>query len=289
MFREMLVPTDGSECAGVAVGYAADLAGRFDATVHVLSVVDNRRVEHGPHYDECREDAAETTETAADRLARDGVAVERAVGTGVPYEAITEYAAAEAVDLVVMGTRGRTGVDEYLLGSVTEKVVRRSDAPVLTVRTRDDGSVTYPYDDVLVPTDGSEGAAAAVDPGVSIAGAYDATLHSLSVVDTRSLGVDVRSGTVVDALEERAREAVAAVETRATDASVSDTETAVERGLPSECIRTYVVENDVGLVVMGTHGRSGISRYLLGSVAEKVARTSPVPVMTVREPEGNRA
>ncbi|NHN49142.1 universal stress protein [Halostella sp. JP-L12] len=289
MFRDVLVPTDGSDCAGVAVEYAADLAGRYDADVHVLNVVDNRRVEHGPHYDERREAAAELVDSTADRLEDDGLGAERAVRTGVPYEEIEAYASEAGVDLVAMGTRGRTGVDEHLLGSVTERVVRCSDAPVLTVRTMDDSAVTFPYDDVLVPTDGSDGAEAAVGPAASVAGTYGATLHSLSVVDTRSLGIDVRSSALVDALEDQARDAVEAVAERASAASVANTETAVDHGLPSECVRAYVEENDVDLVVMGTHGRSGVSRYLLGSVAEKLVRTSPVPVMTVREPTGDEA
>lgn len=61
-----------------------------------------------------------------------------------------------------MGTHGRTGVERYLLGSVTEKVVRLSDVPVLTVKAEDDGEVTYPYTDILVPIDGSEGSEAAI-------------------------------------------------------------------------------------------------------------------------------
>jgi len=287
MFESILLPTDGSTCARVAADYASDLAQHYDATVHVLHVVDYRIVQTGPEYDEWEDDAAETVESVADRVESDGVAAERAVRTDVPHNAILSYATEEDIDLVVMGTHGRTGVERYLLGSVTEKVVRRSDTPVLTVRTPDDGDVTFPYTDVLVPTDESRGATAAVSPAVDIAGTYGATLHSLSVVDTRSLGIDVRSTSIADELEREARNAVDAVEERANSASVPKTETVVDYGLPSDFIRTYAETNDIDLVVMGTHGRSGISRYLLGSVAEHLVRTSPVPVMTVRMPEAS--
>lgn len=184
-----------------------------------------------------------------------------------------------------MGTHGRTGVERYLLGSVAEKVVRRSDIPVLTVRSSDDGRVTFPYTDVLVPTDGSEGAIATVTPAVSTASTYGATLHTLSVVDTQSLGIDVRSTAIVEKLERMAQEAVSIVEEQPALASVSKTKTVVDYGLPSESIRSYIEANDIDLVVIGTHGRSGIPRYLLGSVTEKLVRTSPVPVMTVRMPK----
>jgi len=285
MFETILLPTDGSECARVAADYATDLAKHYDATVHVLHVVDYRLVQTGVEYDEWEDDAAETVESVADRIESEGVATEREVRTAVPHEAILEYATAADADLVVMGTHGRTGVERYLLGSVTEKVVRRSNAPVLTVRTPDDSGVTYPYADVLVPTDGSSGASAAVDPALDIAGTYDATLHSLSVVDTRSLGIDIRSTAIADELERQAQDAVDAVEERARSASVPRTETLVDYGLPSDAIRAYVEANGIDLVVMGTHGRSGISRYLLGSVAEHLVRSSPVPVLTVRMPE----
>lgn len=285
MFDTVLVPTDGSDCAQVAAGYAADLASRYDASVHVLSVVDSRTLENAPHYDRIRNECVEIAEETTEDVAASGVSVERAVRTEVPHRAILRYVTEQDIDLVVMGTHGRTGVERYLIGSVTEKVVRLSDVPVLTVKADDDSAVTYPYTDVLVPTDGSAGAEAAVGPAVDIAGTYDARLHILSVVDTMAMGVDVRSGAALEALEDSARSAVAAVEERAVGASVSAVETAIEQGDPYHGIRAYVDDHDIDLVVMGTHGRSGIERYLLGSVTEKTVRTSPAPVMTVRLPE----
>lgn len=149
----------------------------------------------------------------------------------------------------------------------------------------EDEEVTYPYTDILVPTDGSKGAAAAIGPAVDVASKYDARVHALSVIEPMALGVDVRSEAILDSLEKAAQDAVATVEEQATHASISAVETAIEHGSPYRAIRSYVDEHDVDLVVMGTHGRSGIERYLLGSVAEKTVRTSPVPVMTVRQPE----
>jgi nucleotide-binding universal stress UspA family protein len=283
MFDDVLVPTDGSTCAEVAVDYATDLATRYGATVHVLCVADSRTLENAPQHEEIRDERATLVDRTCDDVAAAGVRTERAVRTDVPHRAILQYASEREVDLVVMGTHGRTGVERYLLGSVTEKVVRRSDVPVLTVKEAEDGP-RYPYDDVLVPTDGSDGATAAIDPAVDVASTYDARLHALSVVDTMAMGVDVRSGILLDELEESARSALATVEGRASEASVSAVETAVERGSAYREIRSYVEANDVDLVVMGTHGRSGIERYLLGSVAEKTLRTSSAPVMTVRNP-----
>ena len=283
MFDEILVPTDGSDCAQAAVGYAVDLARRYDARVHALCVADSRILENASHYERHKKERAAIAEETCADLSAQGIEVERAVRTDVPHEAILRYARAHDVDLVVMGTHGRTGVERFLLGSVTEKVLRLSDVPVLTVKGgAEDG--TDPFTDILVPTDGSEGALAAVDPALSLAGAYDATLHALSVADVKSLGPAVRTEPILDELLEAAEAAVEAVETRAREANVASAVTAVEVGYPYSEIRSYVEDHDVDLVVMGTRGRSGISRYLLGSVTEKLVRTSPVPVMTVRRP-----
>ncbi|WP_433633449.1 universal stress protein [Halomicrococcus sp. NG-SE-24] len=285
MFDNILVPTDGSDCAQAAVGYAEDLATRYEARVHALCVADPRTLENAPQSDQIKQERAETAERTCNELSESGVEVEQAVRTDIPHKAILRYATEQDIDLVVMGTHGRTGVERYLLGSVTEKVVRLSNVPVLTVKAKDDGEITYPYTDILVPTDGSEGAEAAIGPAVDIASTYDARIHALSVIDTMAMGTDVGSGAILDALEESAQSAVETIEEQATQASVTAVETAIQHGYPYRAIRSYVEEHDIDLVVMGTHGRSGIERYLLGSVAEKTVRTSPVPVMTVRQPE----
>ena len=281
MFNHILVPTDGSDCAQAAVGYAVDLATRYEARVHALCVVDSRTLENAPQYDQLKKERKKVAEGTCNAISGSGVLVEQAVRTGVPHEAILRYTTDQDIDLIVMGTHGRTGVARYLLGSVTEKVVRLSDVPVLTVKAEDD-EVTYPYTDILVPTDGSEGAEAAIDSAVDVASTYDARLHALSVIDTMAMGVDVRSGAIFDVLEESAQSAVETIEEQATQASVSAVETAIEHGNPYRGIRSHVEAHDIDLVVMGTRGRSGVERYLLGSVTEKTVRTSPVPVMTVR-------
>ena len=285
MFDNILVPTDGSECAEAAVGYAEDLATRTDARIHVLCVADSRTLEHAPQHDRFKEERTEIAEQTCNELSESGVSTEQAVRTDIPHKAIREYATEEDIDLIVMGTHGRTGVERFLLGSVTEKVVRLSDVPVLTVTAREDGEVTYPYSDILVPTDGSKGAEAAIPPAVEIATTYDARIHPLSVVDTMGMGVELSTGEILKALENSAQSAVDTVEEQATQASVSTVETAIEHGTPSRRIRSYIDDHDIDLVVMGTHGRSGIERYLLGSVAEKIVRTSTAPVLTVRQPE----
>lgn len=137
------------------------------------------------------------------------------------------------------------------------------------------------YNRILVPTDGSEAAQGAVEHAIDLATTYDAALHTIYVVDT-NVGVDASVAGTLEALEEAGQNAIDDVidQTEATD--VRTVEAAIARGAPHQAILDYVDEQDIDIVVMGTHGRTGLDRYLLGSVTEKVIRLSDVPVVTVR-------
>jgi nucleotide-binding universal stress UspA family protein len=140
------------------------------------------------------------------------------------------------------------------------------------------------YDRILVPTDGSPEGDRAIEHALSLAAVHGATVHALSVVDTASYAgapMEAAWEGIDDLLRSDAEDAVAAFETRASDSDVP-VETATADGSPSREIIRYAERNDCDLVVMGTHGRGGIDRLLLGSVTEKVVRGSSVPVLTVR-------
>lgn len=137
MFDTVVIATDGSESARRAVDAAVDLAGRFDATVHALFVLDQRELDASP--DELRDDLADALEaTAEEALATVEERADRAVTTtvrdGQPRTEIIRYADEVDADVVAAGTRGRHGDHGYLLGSVAEGLVRHCDRPVLTVR-----------------------------------------------------------------------------------------------------------------------------------------------------------
>lgn len=147
MYETILLPTDGSEGTAAAAEHAAAVAAAFDATVHVVSVADERNRFESPSAglagEAWAERERERAETAASETAAalpDDVPTETAVVEGIPHEAIVEYADDAGVDVVVMGTHGRTGLDHYLVGSVAEKVVRTSPAPVLTVGLDEDSA-----------------------------------------------------------------------------------------------------------------------------------------------------
>ena len=148
MYDTILVPTDGSNHADTAIERALDLAEQYGATLHALFVVDTSY----PYVDfetvavdwnaitEAMEDQGETaTATVRERAEARGVPVETEVRESTSiHRSILDYADEHDADLIVMGTRGRRGLDRYLLGSVTEKIVRLSDVPVLTVKASDE-------------------------------------------------------------------------------------------------------------------------------------------------------
>jgi nucleotide-binding universal stress UspA family protein len=288
MFDQVLFPTDGNDGATAALEHVLDIAAEHGSTLHVLNVadtnVDSVTRLGGEVVDVLEREGEGIVREAAERAEERGVEAVTEVLQGEPYSTIVDYAGSRGIDLIVMPTRGRRGLERFLLGSTTERVVRRSDVPVLTLRPAGDG-IEYPYRDVLVATDGSDGARVALGVGVDVANGTGAALHVLSVVDTASLGVDVRADIQTDAMRESATEVVEEATTFAEEAGVESASGTVEEAASvHRAIRSYVEDHDVDLVVVGTHGRRGLDRYVLGSVAERLVRTSPVPVLTVRGP-----
>jgi nucleotide-binding universal stress UspA family protein len=149
MYDHVLLPTDGSPGVDRAIDHAIDAADRYDATLHLLYVVDSDVVNaySGDEFVDGAEGAGETLEetgrealdAVADRAREAGVETVTALRYGVPHEEILRYADEEAIDLTVMGSKTRSGDYRRMLGSVTERVSRQSTAPVSIVKTTVEG------------------------------------------------------------------------------------------------------------------------------------------------------
>lgn len=138
------------------------------------------------------------------------------------------------------------------------------------------------YEDILLPTDGSDGMDEIIDHAISLARTHDATLHTIYVVNTGSLSdlpVDSSWEGLNQALTDEGERALQDIEDRANDVPV---ESNLVDGSPAKEIVEYASSAGCDVIVMGTHGRSGVDRLLLGSVAERVVRSSEVPVLTIR-------
>lgn len=286
----ILVARDFSLCSNAALSYALDLAHRTGAHLHTLYV----EVLHGdPH--------AAAIVPNAQLLARlrdlDGVhvpfdphdvpmthAVERNVSAA---PAILDYAKEHGADLVVTGTHGWRGLRHFLLGSVAEEVVRRAPCPVLTVHAGPDvaGHLGAVHS-ILVPIDFSDHSRVALVHAKEFAALLGAKLHLLHVVEDQPYPIVY--GPAVRPLLElmpdlalRMRDKLIAWfdETPGPDVAATFEATV---GLPEEAITEYAKGYGAGLIVMATHGLTGLKHFFLGSVAERVVQRAPCPVFTMK-------
>ncbi|WP_327051628.1 universal stress protein [Halomicrococcus gelatinilyticus] len=277
MYERVLIPTDGSRSAEGAARHGIVIAAAFDASVHLISVVADR--ERGERLaEEQARDAVSTLEELVEQ--ESDLSCQTVVEYGSPHEAVLSYASENDTDLIVLGTHGRRGLGRVLLGSVTQRVVRLSNEPVVAVPPQAIGRESGGYDRILVPTDGSPAATAAVDHGLAIAERSGASVRVLNVIEG-----ETRLPPLGDSLRDDAVEVVDAVAERASEREVALT-THVQPGNPHAVINDFVSAYGIDLVTMGTHGRSGLRRHLLGSVAGRVLRTSDAPVLTVRQDAG---
>lgn len=285
MYENILIPYDGSEGAAEVLHHASEIAHWADATIHVLYVADTTRdsvtVVEGQTVDALEQHGEDVVDEAAKTLDTLGVSYDTDVVQGNPAPTIVDYAERYDQDLVVVATHGREGASRYLIGSVSEKVVRLSSVPVLTARMQPDETLEFPYENILIPTDGSTAATHAAEHVVELAASLDATVHVLSVVDDSALGPDVRSTISGKESEQAATDAVETVVSEAETYGVTNTIRHIEHGAPAEVILDCIEANDIHAVGMGTTGRRGTDRILLGSVAEKTVRAAPAPVITI--------
>lgn len=291
----ILFPTDFSSVAEDAFSHAAHLALASGATIHVFNVVtpdddtDSNPMNFLPG--EAVEDSA-IGSAVPQRMEVQTVTQERGTvpvvysqtDSASPRAAIVDHATEHEIDLVVMGTHGRKGMDRLLSGSVAEEVVRQAPCPVFTVLASDDTRADTPIDRVLAPVDLSEQSPLVADHAAGLAEVYGASLDLLHVVEEASFptayGMDPLTPSVPD-VQKRAREALETLVTELDDVS-GPVNTHVLAGYAARDIVDFAAEQAADLIVTATHGRTGLQRFLIGSVTEKVVRSAPCPVFTVK-------
>lgn len=292
MYDRILIPVDGSECGRQAATYGFALADATDATVDLVHVVDTTIGTVGARMTESeRRDHGETIlESTVELVEEFDCPVETHLHEGSPASEIVASAADLDADLIAMGRQGHRNLRERLLGGVTEHVVRHADQPVLVVPLGTDVTAAS-ISTLLVPTDGSDAAAAAVGPATDLAVTFDADLSVLTAIDIQSAGGSFSAGGVSEEfIEWLESEGEAIVETFAD--SIRDRQpnlsvgTVVRRGSAHEEIASCATEIDADLIVMASHGRTGLTRHLLGSVTDRVLRITETPVLVVTRSEG---
>ncbi len=294
MYDRIVFPVDDSEGVETAFEYAIAVARAHDATLHLLTVADTARdsvpLVGGEVVDALEEAGAEVLAEAEARTADHDVDVVSAVRRGTVAATIVEYTDTVDGELIVMPTRGRSGLRRAVPGSVTARVLREAQTPVLTLNPDTATGRPYPPREVLLATDGSEANHPAQVAAVALAADQGARLHVLSVLRTADLTLaeEVPAQLGADELTARAGETVTTVTDRAADRGVTVAAGTVETGTAvHEVIDEYAQANGIDIAVLGTHGRTGVQRHLLGSVAEKTVRSASVPVMTVGHGSSN--
>lgn len=295
-FKHILFPTDFSASSERAEATAVGLASAFDARLTLLHVwsVPNAGYAEALSWpiDEMEVAARKELAKAHARVAKLHTSTEAVLRTGREWQCILDQVKEGGVDLIVMGTHGRHGLPRLVLGSVAEKVVRLSPVPVLTLRAADDERetqatrppVVIPPQNILVATDFSPAAESALDQAIALAEKVGAEVHVLHAYQLPIIGfpdgVVVPDAEIASRIIGWAEKELAACVARRKASSVKITPI-LEQADPREAVLTVAKRISADLVVVGTHGRRGIARALIGSTAEAILRASPFPVLTI--------
>ncbi len=295
MFASLVVALDGSECAHRAFDLALHIAKAEGSKLSICSVADPSAI-YGTleplviverALDQIHDNAQRVVDEAAAKAAAAGVPAQGCVLEGDPAYEIVLYAGKIGADAIVIGTHGRSGLRRLLMGSVAEGVLRHSTAPVIVAR--EGARVGEPagksdVEKILVPDDGSETSVRALDIATDFAASTNAELvicHVVNLADVALLSggeAQLMPGCLLE-LESNAKailnEAITRVGSR-----VRATCRCAE-GEPIAEIERLIAEIRPDFIVMGSHGRGGLGRVVMGSVAEGVVRAAPVPVMVV--------
>ena len=291
----ILVPLDFSPASMQALEYTISLADEFQAAIHLVYVQPADELAAIPGAGRMMLNYADAVAAMEERLGH----IQRQdegrfwpdfchLCTGRPYEEICKLAREIAADLIVMPTRGYSGLKRVLLGSTTERVIRHAPCPVLVLRgvkyiARD--GLRFAKRKVLVPVDFSNASLAGVTYGARLARATGATLRLLHVVFpyTQVVGLD-RVGSDATPLVQSAKAAARKELTNLARIPLMrglSHETEVRVGSTMEKLCAETERADIDLVVISTHGRSGFKRAMLGSVTEQVVRYAQCPVLVV--------
>jgi nucleotide-binding universal stress UspA family protein len=297
MKRTIVVPLDRSEVAESALPFAVSLAKKIDADITLLAVIDvpyefAAWLEASTIIDakiDVEDAYADYLEVMAESI--DGVDVETVVRSGNAAAEIQKFVEGLGDPIVVMASHGRSGISRMLIGSVTQQVVHRVETPVIVVPARvkeDQPTEALELNTILFPLDGSQFAEFALESALILLGDDRPRLHLLRVVEVVSwygaayTNKDYEGlNPYIDASRELAENYLGMMAKSLQERGYEVT-TEVAVGMVSDQIEIAANNQAADMVVMATHGRSGVGRLIFGSVAERTLRQTPAPLMLVR-------
>ncbi|MCB1045112.1 MAG: universal stress protein [Acidobacteria bacterium] len=294
--QRILFPTDLTPLSFRALDDAIGLARSYGAELHVLHAVvlfaddPYNPAYHFPDVDRVFHDLRDKAETELSQILKEhhaeDLAVVRVHQRGVAAgPMILEYAEKNHIDLIVMSTHGRRGLSKVLLGSVTEEVVQLAKCPVLTLNPSCVDANKSTFERILVPVDFSDHSKKAIEVAAGLAARFGASVMLLHVIEEAVLppfymvGVDhlASAPELAEQTENELSRLVSLFEEAPKSASVH-----VTKGHPAKEIAEFARLQKADLLVIATHGLTGLEHFLLGSVTEKVVRSAPCAVLTLK-------
>lgn len=311
MFSKILVPLDGSARAERALPVAAHIAKSRGSTVVLLRVVSELADVGGYMIPSVATDqsviereefeARDYLSAMSKNSALQGVKVETMVEFGLPAQVILDTIKTDAIDGIIIGSHGRTGLSRWVLGSVAQPIVRHSSVPVLLLRQQgpaldDDGGPRESPFRILVPLDGSEIAEAALEPAQIMGEVFATTetyeLHIARVIPflNTSAPDKLREESRVEALNYLDRiakrlEATSSGHARITTSVILEIDVAdalARMTRAGELVTGSLISDGCDLIAMATHGRTGLARLAMGSVTERVLSATIAPALIIR-------
>jgi nucleotide-binding universal stress UspA family protein len=296
MFRKVAIPLDGSAFSERVLAHIPRIGRPDQMELLLIRVLESQR-----YYAYVAPDAVHMLDTGgwrseaelylkrkANELREQGYRVSTFATEGDVALSLCSVADAQDADLIAMTTHGRSGLQRWLMGSVADRVVRHAALPVYLVRPGHETSDVGKLKRVLVPLDGSELAEVGLQMAKGLAGDPAPELWLVQAVEMPELwGEEFVSAETIASLpsiEEQESLASAYLQEIAEQLRTEGhwVYARVENGHPANVIQDLVTNEEIDLIVMSTHGRSGISRWVFGSVAEKVLRTVNAPLLLVR-------
>ena len=301
MIENILITLDGSEQSEAVVPYAVALAKGLNAKIVLLHAVDfpleTLMWDEGaalPEIDALEQEYENFTigymARWVERLEAQGLSVETVSEKGRAGDVILEYAESNHPDLIALSSHGRSGLTRMVLGSVAWRIINGTESPVLVMHPNEESAgPVATLTDLLVPLDSSPLAEEVLPMAVDLAKALSLKVHLVMVVPTAlelAVGTDmvVYPGHVLDTARTVAQEYLQGVTDRLKSQGC-DVIWAMLEGDPGAAIVDYSTEMTNNLVIMSTHGRTGFRRWALGSVTDRVIRTSHDPVIVHRSTE----
>jgi nucleotide-binding universal stress UspA family protein len=294
MFRKILVPLDGSDFAEQALPLATSIARQSGAALQLVrahSPVAMLSTESEFVVDQRLDAKIQENETAyldevVNKLRRIvPIEIDHVLVNSFAADALYEQAIAASADLVVMATHGRNGFSRFWLGSVADALIRRLPMPILLIRPQEekpDLTAEIILRRILIPLDGSALAEQILSPAIEFGSLARVEYTLVRVVEPIMLPTEEFNEPLVDQLEHRAQLYLDRVAEKLRDRSlIVKTRILVNRPAAVAILEeAHVIK--AGLVALATHGRGGLGRLLLGSVADKVVRGAQVPVLLHR-------